>query len=85
MTNYSIELSKKAAKKLDKLPNHVAAPIISAIGELASNPRPPHCKKLKGRDGYRIRQGKYRIIYEIVDNELIVHVLTLGHRKDIYD
>jgi mRNA interferase RelE/StbE len=51
---------------------------------LGSNPRPNGCKKLKGRDGYRIRVSDYRIIYEIQDNVLLVDVIDLGHRKDIY-
>jgi len=52
---------------------------------LADNPRPQGCKKLKGRDGYRIRVGNYRIIYDIFDIELVVDFIALGHRKDIYD
>jgi mRNA interferase RelE/StbE len=52
---------------------------------LANDPRPPGCKKLKGRDGYRIRVGDYRIIYQIIDDVLVVNVVALGHRKDIYD
>ena len=84
MPNYTIVLSKKAQKQLDKLSDHVAEPIIVAIAGLEHNPRPPGCKKLKGRDGYRIRSGNYRIIYDIFDNELLVDVVELGHRKDIY-
>ena len=51
---------------------------------LPTNPRPPGYKKLKGWNGYRIRVADYRIIYEVFDDELIVDVITLGHRKDIY-
>jgi mRNA interferase RelE/StbE len=51
---------------------------------LGKNPRPVGYKKLKGRDGYRIRVANYRIIYEIIDQQLIVEVIALGHRKDIY-
>jgi len=51
---------------------------------LATNPRPPGCKKLKGRNGYRIRLADYRIIYEILDKALIIDVINLGHRKEIY-
>jgi mRNA interferase RelE/StbE len=47
--------------------------------------RPQGYKKLKGRDGYRVRVGNYRIIYDIFDSELIVDIITLGHRKDIYE
>lgn len=55
-----------------------------AIYNLANNPRPAGCKKLKGRDSYRIRVADYRIIYEIFDDILLVDVIDLGHRKDIY-
>jgi mRNA interferase RelE/StbE len=85
MPNYTVVLSKKAQKQLDAFSDHLAEPIIAAIAELEINPRPNGYKKLKGRDGYRIRTGNYRIIYDIFDNELIVDVITLGHRKDIYD
>lgn len=85
MPNYTIILSKKAQKQLDKLPDNIIAPIVIAISSLEENPRPNGYKKLKGRDAYRIRTGDYRIIYSIFDNELIVDVITLGHRKDIYE
>jgi mRNA interferase RelE/StbE len=52
---------------------------------LPLNPRPHGCKKLKGRNGYRIRKGIYRIIYDVYDNVLTVEVIALGHRKDIYE
>lgn len=82
---YTIILSKKAQKQLDKLSDQIAEDIISAILSLEDNPRPVGCKKLKNRDGYRIRAGNYRIIYDIIDKELLVDIITLGHRKDIYD
>lgn len=85
MPSYTIVLSKKAQKQLDKLPNQIATPIIEAIADLEDNPRPIGCKKLKGRNGYRIRAGNYRVIYEIFDTELLVDVVALGHRKDIYE
>lgn len=85
MNSYVIVLSLKAKKQLDKLSDNIAEPIFFAISELEMNPRPPGCKKLKGRDGYRIRVGNYRIIYEIFVSELVVDVIALGHRKDIYE
>ena len=84
MANYTIVSSKKAQNQLDKLSDNIAEPIIAAIAGLEENPRPKGCKKLKGREGYRIRTGNYRIIYDIFDTELIVDIITLGHRKDIY-
>ena len=85
MPEFTIVLSKKAKRQLDKLSDHIANPIFDAISDLASEPRPQGYKKLKGRNGYRIRVGDYRIIYEIVEMELIIDVITIGHRKDIYD
>jgi mRNA interferase RelE/StbE len=85
MANYTIDLSKKARKQLDKLSDKIAEPILSAIKNLSKNPRPKGFKKLKGRDGYRIRVGDYRIIYDIFDHILLIDVINLGHRKDIYD
>ncbi len=85
MPNYSITITKTAQKQLDKLSDNIAEPIFEAIQNLAHNPRPHGCKKLKGRDGYRIRKGNYRIIYDIYDNVLVVDVIAVGHRKDIYD
>ena len=58
--------------------------IIRRIGQLAEDPRPPGSKKLSGNDKYRVRQGSYRIVYSIEDNELIVVVVKVGHRKNVY-
>lgn len=85
MANYTVVLSKKAQKVLDKLSDHIADPIFDAIANLEQNPKPIGYIKLKGRAGYRIRIGNYRVIYAIFDNELIIEIVTLGHRKDIYE
>lgn len=85
MSKYFISISKTAQKQLDKLPNPMAERLITAIRQLADNPRPPGYKKLKGRDGYRIRRGSYRIVYDIFDNVMLVHIIAIGHRKDIYN
>jgi mRNA interferase RelE/StbE len=84
MPEYVVSLSKKAARQLDKLSDKIANPIIEAIHDLSTDPRPHGYKKLKGRDGYRIRIGNYRVIYEIFDHVLLIEVIDLGHRKDIY-
>ena len=70
MSTYTIILSKKAQKQLDKLSDTIADPILNAIANLEENPRPVGNKKLKGRDGYRIRVGNYRVNYDIFDKEL---------------
>lgn len=85
MPKYTAVLTKKAQKQLDKLSDNIAEPILEAIAGLEEDPRPQGFIKLKGRDGYRIRVGNYRIIYDIFDSELIVDIITLGHRKDIYE
>ncbi len=82
---YSLDFSKQALKELTKINEPFYSHIKQAVFHLTENPRPQGYKKLKGRAGYRIRVGNYRIIYDIFDAELIVDVITLGHRKDIYE
>lgn len=82
---YSINFTKQALKNLGKIKDPYYSKLKTAIINLADNPRPNGCKKLKGRDGYRIRVANYRIIYEIIDKELIIDVVDIGHRKDIYE
>ena len=85
MPKYLIILSNTAQKQLDKLDDYIAQPIIDTIQSLADNPRSNGYKKLKGRPGYRVRKGNFRIIYDIFDNILTVNVIAIGNRKDIYD
>ena len=85
MDKYRVEINKKARKSLDKLSDSIVAPILIAMNDLSDNPRPQGVKKLKGRKGYRIRVGDYRVIYEIFDHVLVIEVIDLGHRKGIYD
>lgn len=81
---YRVTLKKRAIKALEKINEPYYSSIKQVIYSLADNPRPSGCKKLKGRDGFRIRVADYRIIYEIFDDVLSVDVIDLGHRKDIY-
>jgi mRNA interferase RelE/StbE len=81
---YHIRIERKAQKQLNKITNPYYSKIKKAILDLGNNPRPTGCKKLKGRSGYRIRVADYRIIYEIIDDILLIDVIDLGHRKDIY-
>lgn len=82
---YSLSFSKQAFKELAKINEPYYANIKQSISNLTINPRPQGYKKLKGRSGYRIRIGNYRVIYEIIDRELIIDIIALGHRKDIYE
>ncbi len=82
---YQISLTKRTIKALEKIPDPNYSEIKKAIYSLADNPRPQGYLKLKGRNAYRIRVSDYRIIYEIIDNKLIVNIIALGHRKNIYE
>ncbi|HLP35612.1 type II toxin-antitoxin system RelE/ParE family toxin [Lacibacter sp.] len=83
--SYTVIITKTVQKTLSKLSDRVASKLEAAMLSLEENPRPNGCKKLKGREAYRIREGNYRIIYEIEDKILRVLVLDVGHRRDIYD
>ena len=82
--NYSIEILRVALKQLAKIEPTQQAQIIAAIRRLADDPRPAGCIKLSGRPAWRIRSGCYRMIYEIHDARLLVLVVAIGHRKDVY-
>ena len=82
---FKIALKKRTLKALQDINEPYYSSIKEAIYNLADNPRPYGDKKLKGRDGYRIRVADYRIIYEIFDKILLVVVINVGHRKDIYE
>ena len=82
--SYAIDIRRSAQKRLSKINRQDQDRIISAIEALSDNPRPDGCKKLSGRPAWRIRIGSYRVIYEIEDEKLIVLVVHIGHRKDIY-
>ena len=82
---YNVTLKKQAIKALEKINEPYYSNIKKAIYNLADNPRPSGYKKLKGRDGYRIRVAHYRIIYDIFDDILLIDVIDLGHRKEIYE
>ncbi len=81
---YRIDISTIAKKNLKKLPKQEVKKIIEKIKFLAVDPRPSGCKKMKNRDAYRIREGNYRVIYRIEDDRLLISVINIGHRKEIY-
>lgn len=86
MAEYKVVLTKDAAKEVDSIGNRTdRTRVYERIRKLAANPRPDGSQKLKGSNNrYRIRQGDYRILYEIRDAVLIVTVVHVGHRKDVY-
>ena len=81
---YKVIIKKSAIKTLKKIQEPYYSSIKSAILQLGKNPRPQGYIKLKGREACRVRVSDYRIIYEIFDYELVVSVIALGHRRDIY-
>ncbi|HEY5492394.1 MAG TPA: type II toxin-antitoxin system RelE/ParE family toxin [Gemmatimonadaceae bacterium] len=83
MASYSILLTKSAAKELESVPTKDRRRIVMKIGTLANNPRPVGAEKLSRDDKYRIRQGDYHILYEIVDAGLIVTVVRIGNRREV--
>ena len=84
MEPYRIVFKKSVAKDLKKIPKKDVSKILKVIRSLADNPRPPQVKKLSGQDRYRMRQGNYRILYSIEDAELIITVVKVGDRRDVY-
>lgn len=84
MASYSVLFVRSAVKELERIPAKDRQRIVARIGALADNPRPAGAEKLSGDDKYRIRQGNYRILYEIVDATLIVTVVRVGNRREVY-
>lgn len=83
--SYEIRYVPSAAKAIRKLEKATARRLINAIGELARDPRPPGCIQLKGGNGeLRIRVGNYRVVYDVQDDELLVLVVQVGHRREVY-
>ena len=82
---YRVEITPSAQRELSKLPKNVQKRVDERIQALAENPRPPGSKKLEGEDGFhRIRVGDYRIVYQIKDKVLLVLVIRIGNRREVY-
>lgn len=85
MSKYEVQVARRALRVLASLPRREQQRVRAAIDLLAGNPRPPGCTKLSGEDSvYRVRVGDYRIVYEIIDKRLLVHVVHIGHRREVY-
>jgi mRNA interferase RelE/StbE len=84
MAAYKIYFRESVEKDLSSIPKKDLKRILKRIQMLADDPRPSGCEKLTGQERYRVRQGKYRIVYSIQDYELTIWVVKVGHRKDIY-
>ncbi|WP_221248994.1 type II toxin-antitoxin system RelE family toxin [Desulfuromonas versatilis] len=84
MASYKLVFKKSVAKDLRSIPKPDLDRILKCFESLAQNPRPLGCEKLSGQERYRLRQGVYRILYEIRDEELVVTVVKVGHRREVY-
>jgi mRNA interferase RelE/StbE len=84
MASYELAFSKSVAKDLRAFPKQDVKRIMQRIRSLADDPRPPGCEKLSGQERYRLRQGAYRIVYEIEDDRLTVLIVKVGHRRDVH-
>ncbi len=84
MAAYKVHFKASVEKDFATIPKKDLKKILKRIEGLAENPRPRGCEKLTGQERYRLRQGRYRIVYSIQDDELTVWVVKLGHRKEIY-
>ena len=84
MGSYRLEVKRTAAKEIADLPKADCRRVVAKIQLLARDPRPHGCEKLSGAEKYRVRQGDYRILYEIDDSAKAVTVVKIGHRREIY-
>jgi len=81
---YSVRLKPSADRALSKLARDVQARILDKLEQLAANPFPAGVEKMQEEPGYRVRVGDYRIVYDVLHHELIVFVIRIGHRREIY-
>ena len=84
MASYKIFIKPSAVKEIESIPRKDRSRIVYRIQCLAETPRPQGCEKLSGQEKYRVRQGRYRILYQIFDDEVIVIVVKVAHRKKAY-
>lgn len=85
MARFEVLVKRSAVKEIESISRkRDRQRVVDRIRQLADDPRPPGCRKLSGRDRYRLRQGSYRIVYAIEDEKLIVYVVKVGHRRDVY-
>ena len=84
MERYKITFKRSVKKDLRRIANQDIPPILKRIAALAVEPRPPACKKLGSKEVYRVRQGNYRIIYEIFDDKLVILIVIVANRSIVY-
>lgn len=81
---YELRIRRSAEKEIRALPQEARARVVPAILELAQIPRPQGCQKLSGRDAWRIGVGRYRVVYTIEDQCLLIEIVKVAHRRDVY-
>ncbi len=85
MESYKVRIKRSAVREIEAIPTKKDRQrVVARIRALASDPRPPGCQKLSGAQKYRVRQGRYRIVYGVEDDCLVVMVVRVAHRKDVY-
>ena len=84
MERYKVEIKKSAVKEIESLPKRDLQAVLEKINSLTENPRQHGCEKLSGQEKYRVRCGDYRILYSIEDAILVVCVVKVGHRREVY-
>ena len=84
MGSYKILIKPSAVKEIEAIPQRDRQRVIARIQGLSGNPRPPGCEKLSGQDKFRLRQGVYRILYSVNDNEPSLLIVKVGHRREVY-
>ena len=85
MASYKVEWKNSAYKELQKLPRPIITRVVAAVSELSDEPFPHGVKKLVGSEfSYRIRIGDYRVVYEVFESRLIIEIVRVRHRKDVY-
>ena len=84
MAAYSVLVKRSAEKEIASLPGDVRQRVVQQIRALAVDPRPHGCEKLSASESYRVRTGSYRIVYTIHDRQLVVQVVRVAHRREVY-
>ncbi len=82
--SYQVHLKRSAEKELEQLPAKLHDKIVQRLLELQENPFPKNIKKLQGRDGFRIRVGDYRILYQLDEITKTIEIISIAHRKEVY-
>jgi mRNA interferase RelE/StbE len=84
VANYELQIKPSAVKEIEKIPRKDRPKIVQKIRALAGNPRPHGCEKLSAEEKYRVRQGDYRVVYSVDDDQSILLIVKVGHRKEVY-